>query len=200
MSADTKEPEVPTETTLPDVRGIAAGLAAVETTEQPTAYTKAEQSHYQQILKHGRVVDQLKLAMERSKSAATMAKKVYEDAVDEANTLRLKGPDLQQRLPGMDDGSKEEAWRELPISELLLKNAIGKALIEASLNTLGVLSGYIAQYGEQWWRGLPGIGAGKATEVADAFVAFWKAHPEFCSTDSEPDDGDDDDDDENEDD
>ncbi len=50
------------------------------------------------------------------------------------------------------------------------------------METLGQLSDYMADKGDQWWRDVPDIGDKKAETVADNMAGFWKAHPEYCGS------------------
>lgn len=73
-----------------------------------------------------------------------------------------------------------EAWRTVRIAELSLKPATESKLLAKDLDTLGALSDWMQKKGEFWAKDVPGIGEKAATDIADAFAAFWATHPECC--------------------
>lgn len=150
---------------------------------EPTVYTQCEQKHYQKICKDERKVEVLARVADDAKSAASAAKKVFEAADEALRALIHQGPDLQQRLPGMEDSEPEGnvEWRDLPLSELGLANAIVETIVEQNepqLKTIGDLTDWVNEFGA--FTGLGGIGPAKAEQIEEAFVAFWEKHPEYC--------------------
>ncbi len=135
-------------------------------------------------------MNKLRGAASGAKERAKAAKERYTSALDELDALIERGPDYQQKLPGMADVGKpaeqspggfvDNSWRELSVSELELPEAIAVDLTDAGIETLGQLADRTNQ--DQWWRDIDGIGPGKAEKVADAFAAFWASHPEYCQT------------------
>ena len=169
---------------------MATDTSEPETTESVSAYTKAEQAHYEQIRELERQVADLETVADRAKSAASVAKKAFESADEKLRTCIRRGPEVQATLLFGDDEAVKSNWREMPVTELVLSDSIHDALREANLITLGGLSDFMAAHGEQWWRDVDSIGEQKAVAVADAFAAFWEEHPEFCGVPGDPEDPD----------
>jgi len=74
----------------------------------------------------------------------------------------------------------KDAWKAYSTDSLTLQAKTLAALQEAGLTTLGKLSDHIRDQGDWWAREIKGVGEKAAEEIADAFAAFWKEHPEFC--------------------
>lgn len=167
--------------------GVAAEPAEIP--EAESAYTKAEQAHYQQIREMNKEVSKLEAIHLGKKEAAAAAKKRYEAASEELGGFISRGPDLQQKLPGMDAGNVDrEAWRELPLSELAISEKVVEKL-GLDLNTLGKLSDLMSE--ELWYQDIDGIGGAIAQKIGDVFADFWQTHPEYCeggTDDTETDD------------
>ena len=154
------------------------------TTETPesTAYTKAEQAHYEQIRQKEREVGKLASRADDTKRTASAAKKAFEAADEELREFIHVGLDLQQKLPGMDGVKPSEEWRELPLSDLGLGDFYTGKLADVKVTTIGDLSDWMTKHGDQWWRDIPGIADGKAETIAGCFADFWAAHPEYCES------------------
>jgi len=65
------------------------------------------------------------------------------------------------------------------VEQLGLAKTLTKKLIDARLETLGLLSDLMAEQGTWWHREVAGVGEGGAEKVSDAMADFWKSHPEF---------------------
>jgi len=150
-----------------------------EAVEPETGYTRAEQRHYQEIREQERIVgvlaDQSTLAKERAKAA----KSTYDEAAAELHAFIRRGPDLQQKLPGMEDVDQlADAWRDLPLSEAGIVDGLAKPLIEAGIDTLGKLADWSVDGKDL--NDIDGIGTAKADKIGELMTQFWAAHPEFC--------------------
>ena len=147
---------------------------------EATAYTKAEQAHYEAIRKKEREVGIFAIKADDTKRTASAAKKTFEVADEELRKLIRGGPDLQQQLPGMDDVEPSEEWRDLSLTDLGLDAALAATLHKSEITTIGELSDYMAEHGPQWSGDLMGIGEVKAEVIQECYVTFWAAHPEYC--------------------
>ena len=148
---------------------------------ESSAYTKVEQKHYEQIRQKERDVERLATKAEQTKEAASVAKKAFEAASSELREFIHLGPDLQQKLPGMDGEKPKEEWRTLSIENLGVGVKVKVALNRALLSTLGELTDFIAKHDEDWWRDLEGIGPGAAEKIQESYVKFWEQHPEYVA-------------------
>lgn len=143
--------------------------------DEVSAYTRCEQQHYEQIRQQGRKVIELRESAEQAKAIAAAAKKTYEAAVTELGSLSRRSPDTQQELPF---GGDKDAWRDLPLTDLTTANGLLGPLEKQEFGTIGKLSDYVNSGG--MFSGIEGIGPEKAEQLHDAFVEFWKKHPEAC--------------------
>ena len=75
--------------------------------------------------------------------------------------------------------ARKDAWRAVKVEQLGLAKTLTKKLIDARLETLGLLSDLMAEQGTWWHREVAGVGEGGAEKVSDAMADFWKSHPEF---------------------
>ena len=151
-----------------------------ETTEnptEPTAYTRCEQEHYQQIREKRRAVDKVKATADRQAEKAKAAKKAWEAALEELGELERRDLNLQMELPF---GKDADTWRELPVTELDIDNMMVRKLADAdpTITTIGKLSDYASEY--DGFTGIAGIGPTGSEKLSDAFAQFWAEHPEFC--------------------
>lgn len=148
-----------------------------------TALDQVERTHYQAIQEKEVEVAELEQEYEGLKADASAAKKRFEAADKELRYLIRKGPDRQTklRLADSDAPAAEVAeWKGLPLAALDLAEGIQTKLVEAGIATLGDLQAKVEQHGECWYQDIAGIGQGKAEDIADAFMVFWGAHPEYC--------------------
>jgi len=157
-------------------------MSTDEIVENPTDYTRAEQRHYEQIREQERVVATLAITSEDTKRTANAAKKAFEAGDEKLRELIHAGPDPQPKLPGMEDVDDKcnDEWRTLPIEDLEIIAITAKRLRDEDIATIGDLSGFISDHGGEWWRYLSGIGAVQAEGIANCYVEFWTAHPEYC--------------------
>lgn len=153
--------------------------------EEPSAYTKAEQAHYQEILDKEKHLVPLASKMERTKEQAKTAKSLYDDALADLRHIIGRGPDEQQKLPGMEDADEpaSDAWREFELSDAGIGGGLAKALAEAEFEMLGQVTDYLNAGNNI--DDIKGIGLAKAEEYENVMEAFWGDHPEFCETETE---------------
>lgn len=71
----------------------------------------------------------------------------------------------------------EGPWRNHPLDELFdPKKAVRKALAKAGINTVGELADYSAS--EKRLTDIDDIGPGKAQEIEDVMLEFWRSNPD----------------------
>jgi len=75
--------------------------------------------------------------------------------------------------------TRKDAWRAVRVEQLGLAKPLTKKLVDARLETLGLLSDLMQDKGTWWFKEIPGVGEGGAEKVSDAMADFWKSHPEF---------------------
>lgn len=75
----------------------------------------------------------------------------------------------------------EGPWRDFPLDKLF-KGAIREALWEAGIHTVGELSNYTAT--DKRLTDISGIGPGKATQIEDRMLGFWKSNPDLDRTEA----------------
>ena len=112
-------------------------------------------------------------------------------AVDDAKEVK-KGADatlsraLSCLLDEIDDDPAQmtfklkgssEAWKDESLRELGLPLGLQVKLLAEDIDTLGSLSSHMAT---NMVRDIDGIGDGALEKIANAFDAYWKAHPEYC--------------------
>ncbi len=78
------------------------------------------------------------------------------------------------------DPGTDGDWKSLGIVRLGLNAKRTQQLVDAGLLTLGQLQQHQNDQGQWWGNGIKGLGEKGQEEVSDAWIAFWKAHPEFC--------------------
>lgn len=158
----------------------ASDAALAVPTEEPTAYTRAEQAHYQEILDKEKQLVTLASNMETTKERAKAAKGRYDEAVADLRHLIRRGPDDQPKLNGMEDVDKpaSDAWRDLPLSAAGIEGAMAKAILDEEMDTLGKVADWLATGNAI--TDIKGIGKQKSEDYADLMEAFWGEHPEFC--------------------
>jgi len=72
-------------------------------------------------------------------------------------------------------------WRFLSVDgNLDIPAGTLKALHRKGINTLQELSELMNRHPQAWHTHVPGVGAAAAAKVADAYQAFWAAHPEYA--------------------
>lgn len=72
-------------------------------------------------------------------------------------------------------------WRFLSVDgNLDIPAGTLKALHRKGINTLQELSELMNRHPQAWHSQVPGVGAAAAVKVADAYQAFWAAHPEYA--------------------
>ena len=76
----------------------------------------------------------------------------------------------------------KDAWRDVAIHEVISDPKLSAKLFDADMTTLGKLSDHMAEQGEWWWKQLQGIGEESAAKISDMLADYWKAHPEYCET------------------
>ena len=162
-----------------------------DVSEEPSAYTKAEQAHYHAIVSKERQVGILAGEWEEEKLAASKAKKRYENALDELRET-IRGGAEQPMLPGMDEpaeaaepGEGPAGWRDLPLSAAWIDGALEKALVSANLETLGQVADWEEVHTETLAT-LPGITEAMVSERSGLMAEFWETHPEFSETAEAP--------------
>ena len=84
------------------------------------------------------------------------------------------GPNKPEDAPQADP----EAWKRKLVSSLNIPKGAVDKLTDAGLATVGLLSAWMHEKGDDWHRDIPGIGPKVANDIADAFEEFWKEHPE----------------------
>ena len=118
--------------------------------------------------------------VEDCKESLKYAKSQHEEAVD--SLMRAVGSlsSLSKPLPLFDQPAETEpsmsfaesdAWRSIPISDLGLTKAIAKRLADAGLSTVGKIADH-TNAGKRL-TDVPGIGEGKAEQIADALERLW---------------------------
>ncbi len=157
-----------------------------ETEPEVTPYTRREQKHYEEMRAQGRENAKLWEAAEQAKAVAAAAKKTYEVGVAILGSLSRRDPDAQQELPfGLD----KDAWRDLPLTELTTATGLLGPLEKQEFASIGQLSDYLNNNGT--FAGIDGLGLAKAGQLEEAFVEFWKKHPEACEAVPEEEEDDD---------
>ena len=163
---------------------------AIEPQPEESSYTKAEQAHYHEIKEKeqevGRLDSTADLAKERAKAAKSRyeeAKSRYEEAASELHVFIRRGPDDQQKLPGMEDCDNNPDWEGLPLSAAGIEGSLAKALAEQEMDTLGQVADWISAGNTV--TDIKGIGSEKGEQYADLMEAFWAEHPEYCVDDAE---------------
>jgi len=178
--------------------------AAAAEPNNDNGYTKAEQAHYQEICAQNLAVGRLASIAAAAKDEAKAAKGAYDGAAAALCALIRRGPDLQQKLPGMEDVDRPaDEWRDLPLSEAGIVGGLAKSLHKAGIDTLGKLANWPedGNMNIRAYRALcvnvDGTGTTKADKIGELLRQFWAAHPEFCEepgeaedADAEEDDGD----------
>lgn len=164
-----------------------------ETTEpvendEATALERARRAHYDRIVEMEREVGKAEAEYTAKKESASAAKKRFEAADEELRQFIRRGPDLQQRLPGMDEAeqAEPEAWRAVPVGDLGLRPSIIIRLAEAGITTIGQIADQTAEYGETWHNTIDGIGLAAAESISRALEDFWAEHPEYAEAEPEP--------------
>lgn len=157
--------------------------------EEPSAYTHAEQEHYQAIRDEEREVARLEGDYQGKKESASAAKKRFESADAELRDFIRRGPDLQQRLPGMEEEGAKLNWRDVPLTEVVAPD-LWRHFDEhdPKIVTLGDFAQFEKGYE---LTDLESVGPVKAEKMSNALEAFWAAHPEYCDELTEPDQVDD---------
>ena len=160
--------------------------------EAKSAYTKAEQKHYQSIRDKEREVADCEADFTAKKESASAAKKRFEAADEQLRAFIRRGPDLQQNLPGMDIDVDSEAWRDVALVDLDvpadIRELLRELLVEAEeprLLTIGDLQSYLEEYA---LTDIGGIGPAKAEVIESRLADFWEAHPEYCQPERKEDD------------
>lgn len=154
---------------------------AQEPQEEQSAYTKAEQRHYAEIVDQNKRVAVAEGDFEDANAEAKRLKKVFEAETTKLRSLIRSGPsDSQPTFPGMEDADKpaSDAWRDLPLSAAGIKGALAKALEKQEFKTLGQVADYLNAGNNI--DDITGVGSTKAEDYADLMEAFWGEHPEYC--------------------
>jgi hypothetical protein len=151
-----------------------------ETQTKETTYTKAEQQHYAEIRAMERKVAELLTTSDADKSIASASKKAFEAADGELRALIHRGPDDQLTLPGMGPEAELQDPSAVPIGDIGLTEKQIEQFAEAGVKMIGEFNALVAEHGEHWRKHVKGMGEKGAEKVADLFVKFWEAHPEYC--------------------
>lgn len=149
---------------------------------------------YDELLRHDERVRkaELEVAMcereyEGLKEETAAAKKQFEKAVDRLRAvIRSTDPDAdplfnQPAAEAQDDTAAEDkpadpdAWRAVPLAEVLPDAKLAGPLLEAGVTTFGELEDWRATRGET--PKVVGLGPVKRQAIDDAIVAWWTAHP-----------------------
>jgi len=82
--------------------------------------------------------------------------------------------------------TKTNAWRDLPISAAISVVAVLRGFEEQhGITTLGKAQDWLNTDWDARFKGysaLKGVGEEKAAQASDQMDEFWKAHPEYCTT------------------
>ena len=87
-----------------------------------------------------------------------------------------------------EDVPAEGHWKDISIAELALSPKVEKALLEALLNTMGVLTTWMNDKSDWWAKDIPNLGPAGQKEIEDAMIRFWEKHPEAGEPNEEQDD------------
>lgn len=114
--------------------------------------------------------DRLALERDEAKAAANDAQAAYESAVEQLRKLSRK-PDMPLFGDDVND------WRNAPLTELHLSDALTQKIIDVAGDTMGKLSEWLNSGGQ--FCNIKGVGELVAEKIDAALDAFWKAHPEI---------------------
>ena len=73
-----------------------------------------------------------------------------------------------------------EDWRECEVDYLEVPEKVRGALIKNEIQTIGDLVDFQAKHGMFWLKKIKGVGAAGGTQIDDALMRFWEAHPGAC--------------------
>jgi len=170
-----------------------------------SAYTRAEQQHYEKIRSMEIHVSTLEDKWKSLKEDASDAKKAFEGAEAELRATIREGAG-QMKLPGMEgeDGAAEasevaseadpeleaeqkaDAWESLAMGAIdVLTLSQAQQFAEAGIKTLGDFTKLSEKAGVDWYKQIKGIGKGKADEIDLLLMGFWADNPQYGDDDPE---------------
>ena len=108
--------------------------------------------------------------------------------ITDASAAELIGYASDINLPLFDQGQDRadesepvvEDWRECEVDYLEVPEKVRGALIKNEIQTVGDLVDFQAKHGTFWLKEMKGVGAAGGTQIDDALMKFWEAHPEAC--------------------
>lgn len=98
------------------------------------------------------------------------------DAAEASDMPLFNGGNGESQAPAGKSGWR---FREI-LGNLDIPAGTLKALHRKDIMTLGELTDLINRNPQHWHESVPGVGAAAAVKVADAYQAFWGAHPEYA--------------------
>lgn len=177
--SDVKEPQQQPET---DICG-----APLPLTDQQIAKQKAEADFRERIDRLSKNVAEVAVQWTDAKERAKSAKKQFDHAIEMLTEAADKGPcymplfDRQPEVSRETESSTEpeqtpepqpdpDAWRLPSINEIGLKPKLAETLLEAGIETIGMLEDLRADISQGRKKWPKGIGNAKVTQIEDAVI------------------------------
>ena len=128
-----------------------------------------------------------------AKETAKECKDILEGKIAGLRSLVRKLDAAEKPMPLLDGLDKpagtngqpaasNDGWRGLCIDTLALPETILESMRQKGIETLGGFANFQRDRGEFWAKDLKGVGPAKATKITEAWEEFWKANPQYCST------------------
>ncbi|HQZ67175.1 MAG TPA: hypothetical protein PLY87_18915 [Planctomycetaceae bacterium] len=182
----TVEPEQETDETLTEFESMLEAASEADAVEgiSDAEFSEAEREHYEAIKNANLEVSIAQAAYDRANSIAKSAKKELELASLELSTLISDGPqipsppDPQKKLPFSDESPDPDAWKSVPIGDVLkLTAAQSEKLESAGITTIGRLEFVRGGGDPDYPRGLRSIkGIGERTvDAIENDIIDWLA-------------------------
>lgn len=126
-----------------------------------------------------------------NKEETSALRKTYEGLANQLHRMISAGPDMQLRLPGLEDAPQdaEDGWRDVLIAEALkLPSRPANALYGAAIETLGQLEDL---RGGDGLKSIKGLGQAGAAQIEEQILDWFQAHrQEEAETETDEEDGD----------
>lgn len=207
--AEAKAAEAAAAEAKPAENPPAAPVASKEP-EGPSLYTKAEQSHYHEIVQRTARVQELRRVAIDKRRIAKDARQEADAAADELHKFIRQGPDQQATLPFGDSDAKppsvrraarkapkgdqsgeaaepikklaDESWKELPLEQAGIYGGSLVALHTAGIRTIGGLAQYTSE-GRKLTE-IKGIGPQGAERIVERMERFWAENERYQKPDA----------------
>lgn len=178
-------------------------------TDQQIAKQKAEADFRERIERLSRNVTQCALAWTAAKDQAKFAKKMFDEAIEMLTNATDQGPcymplfdrnapaepaseldvDVSAPAEPAEPEPDPNAWRAPSVNEIGLKPKLAETLLEAGIETIGMLEDLRADISQGRKKWPKGIGAAKVTQIEDAVINWLSKNRDRAAIENAADDG-----------